>query len=57
MTNDVILSLETIEELLLLYQEKIKKLPDNQELKTAFNKLIQVRGTLYNVLNLKPYNE
>jgi hypothetical protein len=49
MNIELLESIEIVENLLLSYQEKIKKLPDNEKLQKGFNDLIQVRGTLWNL--------
>jgi hypothetical protein len=47
MSNEVLQAIEIVENLLLSYQEKIKKLPDNEKLKQGFNDMLQVRGVLW----------
>ena len=49
MDNDTLKAIEIVDNLLLSYQDKIKKLPDNEKLKQGFNDMIQVRGVLWNL--------
>jgi hypothetical protein len=49
MDNDTLKAIEIVDNLLLSYQDKIKKLPDNDKLKKGFEDMIQVRGTLWNL--------
>ena len=47
MDHDVLQAIEIVDNVLLSYQEKIKKLPDNEKLKQGFNDMLQVRGVLW----------
>lgn len=47
MNNDTLQAIEIVDNLLLSYQDKIKKLPDNDRLKQGFEDMIQVRGVLW----------
>lgn len=47
MSNEVLQAIEIVDNILLSYQEKIKKLPDNEKLKKGFNDMIQVRAVLW----------
>jgi hypothetical protein len=47
MDHDALQAIEIVDNILLSYQEKIKKLPDNEKLKQGFNDMLQVRGVLW----------
>lgn len=49
MDHDVLQAIEIVDNILLSYQEKIKKLPDNEKLKQGFKDMIRVRGVLWNL--------
>ena len=49
MDHDVLQAIDIVDNVLLSYQEKIKKLPDNEKLKQGFNDMLQVRGVLWNL--------
>jgi hypothetical protein len=49
MDNDTLKAIEIVDNLLLSYQDKIKKLPDNEKLKQGFEDMLQVRGVLWNL--------
>lgn len=49
MTNDLLLAIENTEKLFKLYKDKAKKVK-NDNIEEILNNLLQVKGTLYNVL-------
>jgi hypothetical protein len=49
MDHDALEAIEIVDNILLSYQEKIKKLPDNEKLKQGFNDMLQVRGVLWSL--------
>ena len=49
MDHDVLQAIEIVDNVLLSYQEKIKKLPDNEKLKQGFEDMIRVRGVLWSL--------
>jgi hypothetical protein len=56
MDQDALEAIEIVDNILLSYQEKIKKLPDNEKLKQGFKDMLQVRGVLWELGKKQRYN-